>query len=62
MTMHLIKSRHVEVKRTNIIRAHPMVSIDINLIGYKTPKGMDAENCAELIATIFSSNSVEVLV
>ena len=47
---------------TNSIRACPIVVIDVNLIGYKTPNGMDAEKCVELLATILSSNGAVVLV
>ena len=41
---------------TNLTREYPVVVIDANLIGCKTPNGIEAEKCVELLATIFSSN------
>ena len=49
---HEIKSRHDEVKMTNPTSACPVVVIDANLIGCKTPNGMEEAKCTELLATI----------
>ena len=62
MTMYLIKCRHDIVNTTNSTRAHLLVVIDANLIGYKDPAGVDAAKHVELFASIFSSNGVGVLV
>ena len=59
---HVIKSRHEEAKITNPIREHLVVLIYANLIGYKTPNGMEAAKHVELIATVFSINGIGVLV
>ena len=53
MIAHAIKSRHEDVKMTNPTRAHPVAVIDANLIGYKSPNGMEAEKYVELLPTIF---------
>ena len=55
---HAIKTRHEEVKLTNPTRAHPVVVIDANLLGYKTPNGIEAAKHVEILATVFSSNSI----
>ena len=53
MIAHLMKTRHDEVKSNIVNRTHPMIDVDANLIGYKTPKGMDAAKHVELILHIF---------
>ena len=62
MKIYLIKSKYNIVKTTNSTRAYPLVVIDTNLIGYKVLAGIDATKYAEIIASIFSSSSVGILV
>lgn len=62
IVINLLKTRHDEVKSQHVNRAHPMIVIDANLIGYKTPKGMDAAKHVDFIACSFSSCGAGVLV
>ena len=57
---HLIKVRYHEVKQHNMTRAHPMVVIDANLIGYRAPKFIDPARHVDSIASSFSNNAVGV--
>ena len=57
-----MKTRFDEIKSKHVNQTHPMIVIDANLIGYKTPKGIDAAKCVEFIACSFSSCGVRVLV
>ena len=47
---------------TNPTRACPVLVIDANLIGHKTQSGMEEVNDAGILATIFLSNGIGVLV
>ena len=60
--MCLIKTRYEEIKIINSSRACHVVVMDTNLIGYKAANGMDTAKHAELLPTIFSSNSAGSLV
>ena len=62
MIINLIKTRFDEVKSKHVNCTHPTIVIDANLIGYKTPKGMDAAKHVDFIACSFSSCGVGVLV
>ena len=61
MITHAIETRHEEIKLNNPTRTHPVVAIDANVLGCKTPSGMEAAKCVELLAAVFSSNSAGVL-
>ena len=59
--MHLIKTRHREVKNNNMTRACPIVVIDDNMISYRLPKCMDPARHVDSIASSFSNNGVGFL-
>ena len=46
---------------TNPTRAHPVVVIYTNLIGYKTQNRMETAKYVELLATIFLCNGIGIL-
>ena len=60
--IHLIKTRHHEVKQYNMTRAFHVVVITANLIGYREPKSIDPARHVDHIDYIFSNNGVGDLV
>ena len=60
--MHVAKTKCELTKSNNDSRAHPMVVVDVNLIAHKAPKDFDMAKHAEMIASLFSVDSMRAMV
>ena len=57
-----MKCRHEAINEHNESRPHHVVAIDANLLARKSPAGADPVKHVDLIATMFSSSGVGVMV
>ena len=59
--LHVIRTKYEQAKTTDECRQHPMVAIDANSIAHIAPKDAEMVKHAELIATMFSSYGIGVV-